>query len=92
VFKACNFLETFVAYPPSQKAPSFSVDQIMDDVRPKIEQTRAMQQCAGGRALRQCSLPEWSHACISAEVTHAKAARRQLARCFFGSASAASCS
>jgi len=36
VFKAAKFLDTFVAYPPSQKAPSFSVDQIMEDVRAKV--------------------------------------------------------
>jgi arylsulfatase len=52
VFRAAKFLETFVAYPPSQKAPSFSVDQIMEDVRAKIEQAKAMQQGVGGRALR----------------------------------------
>jgi len=36
VFRAAKFLETFVAYPPSQKAPSFSVDQIVADVQGKI--------------------------------------------------------
>jgi hypothetical protein len=36
IFKAAKFLDTFVAYPPSQKAPSFSVDQIMEDVKEKI--------------------------------------------------------
>jgi arylsulfatase len=43
VFKAATFLDTFVAYPPSQKAPSFSVDQIMADVRAKIASMKAMQ-------------------------------------------------
>jgi arylsulfatase len=41
VSKAAAFLETFVAYPPSQKAPSFSVDQIMEDVKVRIEKLEA---------------------------------------------------
>jgi hypothetical protein len=52
VFKVSKFLQTFVAYPPSQKAPSFSVDQIMEDVKAKIDQARALQQGIGGRALQ----------------------------------------
>jgi len=48
VFKAAKFLQTFVAYPPSQKAPSFSVDQIMEDVKGKIAQMKATGQ-PGGR-------------------------------------------
>jgi len=39
-FKAAAFLETFVAYPPSQKAPSFSVDQIFESVKEKIEKAK----------------------------------------------------
>jgi arylsulfatase len=41
IFKAAKFLDTFVAYPPSQKAPSFSVDQIMEDVKTKIAKMKA---------------------------------------------------
>jgi arylsulfatase len=36
VMKAAAFLETFIAYPPSQPPPSFSVDQIAADVKRKI--------------------------------------------------------
>jgi len=43
VFRAAKFLDTFVQYPPSQKAPSFSVDQIMEDVKAKIASMKAMQ-------------------------------------------------
>jgi len=43
VFNAAKFLETFVAYPPSQKAPSFSVDQIMEDVQAKIASMKGLQ-------------------------------------------------
>jgi len=35
--KAAAFLETFVAYPPSQKPASFSIDQIRADVDRRIE-------------------------------------------------------
>ena len=38
--KASAFLETFVAYPPRQRPPSFSVDQIMEDVMKRIEQEK----------------------------------------------------
>jgi arylsulfatase len=44
VFKASKFLQTFAAYPPSQKAPSFSVDQIMEDVKSKIAIFKAQGQ------------------------------------------------
>ncbi len=37
VMKAAAFLQTFVAYPPSQKPPSFSIDQIREDVDKQIE-------------------------------------------------------
>jgi arylsulfatase A-like enzyme len=36
VTRAAAFLETFVAYPPSQKPASFSVDQITEDVKKRI--------------------------------------------------------
>jgi arylsulfatase len=41
VMKSAAFLETFVEYPPSQPPASFSVDQIVEDVKKRIEQ---MQQ------------------------------------------------
>jgi arylsulfatase len=41
VMKTAAFLETFVEYPPSQPPASFSVDQIVEDVKKRIEQ---MQQ------------------------------------------------
>jgi arylsulfatase len=34
---ASAFLETFVEYPPSQKPPSFSIDQVARDVEKRIE-------------------------------------------------------
>ncbi len=49
VFHAAKFLNTFVEYPPSQKAPSFSVDQIMADVRAKVAKMKAMQAVPPGR-------------------------------------------
>ena len=36
IIKAANFLETFVDYPPSQKPPSFSIDQVRAAVDAKI--------------------------------------------------------
>ena len=36
IMKAANFLETFVDYPPSQKPPSFSIDQVRAAVDAKI--------------------------------------------------------
>ncbi len=41
--KAATFLETFVAYPPSQKPASFSIDQVRKAVDAKIEQEMAKQ-------------------------------------------------
>jgi arylsulfatase len=38
VMKSAEFLETFVAYPPSQKPASFSIDQIRKQVDAKIEE------------------------------------------------------
>ena len=35
--KAAAFLETFVAYPPSQKPASFSIDQIRESVDERIQ-------------------------------------------------------
>ncbi|HEX9586260.1 MAG TPA: hypothetical protein VGA15_00755 [Bradyrhizobium sp.] len=50
MFKAAKFLDTFVAYPPSQRAPSFSVDQIMEDVKAKIANVKTLQsQTTGAR-------------------------------------------
>ena len=38
VMKTSTFLETFVEYPPSQPPASFSVDQIVEDVKKRIAQ------------------------------------------------------
>jgi arylsulfatase A-like enzyme len=38
VMKSAAFLETFVEYPPSQPPASFSVDQIVEGVKKRIEQ------------------------------------------------------
>jgi arylsulfatase len=38
VMRAAAFLQTFVEYPPSQRPASFSVDQIVEDVKKKIGQ------------------------------------------------------
>jgi arylsulfatase A-like enzyme len=38
VMKTAAFLETFVEYPPSQPPASFSVDQIVESVKKRIEQ------------------------------------------------------
>jgi arylsulfatase A-like enzyme len=40
VFKAAAFLETFVAFPPSQQAPSFSVDQIFEGVKERVKKAK----------------------------------------------------
>ena len=37
--KAATFLETFVAYPPSQRPASFSIDQIRARVDTKIDES-----------------------------------------------------
>ena len=44
--KASVFLETFVAYPPSQKPASFSVDQVRKSVDERIEAGRKQRQSA----------------------------------------------
>jgi hypothetical protein len=41
VSKAAEFLKSIVACPPRQKAPSFSVDQIMESVKQRIEKQTA---------------------------------------------------
>ena len=35
--KTAAFLETFVEYPPSQPPASFSVDQIVENIKKKID-------------------------------------------------------
>jgi arylsulfatase len=40
VMKSAAFLETFVAYPPSPPPASFSVDQIVENVKKQIEQLK----------------------------------------------------
>jgi arylsulfatase A-like enzyme len=40
VMKTAAFLETFVEYPPSQPPASFSVDQIVENVKKAIEQAK----------------------------------------------------
>ena len=42
--KASVFLETFVAYPPSQKPASFSVDQVRKSVDERIEKLRSQKK------------------------------------------------
>ncbi|MCY1419509.1 hypothetical protein D9M71_350990 [compost metagenome] len=42
--KAAKFLQTFVAYPPSQRPASFSIDQIRADVDAKIAEEMKKQQ------------------------------------------------
>jgi arylsulfatase A-like enzyme len=39
--RSANFLETFVEYPPSQIPASFSIDQIEESVKKKVEEMRA---------------------------------------------------
>ncbi|WP_407065187.1 arylsulfatase [Ensifer sp. LC499] len=46
VGRAAAFLETFIAYPPSQKPASFSVDQIEESVHQKIDEIMAKTQPA----------------------------------------------
>jgi len=40
VRRAAGFLQTFIEYPPSQTPASFSVDQIADEIRKKVEQLK----------------------------------------------------
>ena len=40
VMKSAAFLETFVEYPPTQPPASFSVDQIVENVKKQIEQLK----------------------------------------------------
>jgi len=44
VDKAAEFLQTFVACPPSQKPPSFSVDQIIEGVKQRVEKLREQEK------------------------------------------------
>jgi arylsulfatase len=44
VTRAAAFLETFVKYPPSQPPASFSVDQIVEGVKKRIEEQRRRQK------------------------------------------------
>jgi len=44
VLRSAAFLETFVEYPPSQPPASFSVDQIVEDVKKRIEQMKQKQK------------------------------------------------
>ena len=46
--RAAEFLQTFIQYPPSQTPASFSVDQIEDAVKKKIEQMQQVQQHVQG--------------------------------------------
>jgi len=42
--KAAGFLESFIAYPPSQKPASFSIDDISETVKAKIQMNQQQQQ------------------------------------------------
>ncbi|WP_444814942.1 arylsulfatase [Variovorax brevis] len=44
--KAAAFLQTFVAYPPSQKPASFSIDQVRRDVDAKVDAAMRQRQSA----------------------------------------------
>ena len=44
VRRAAEFLQTFIEYPPSQPAASFSVDQVEDAVKKRIAQMQQTQQ------------------------------------------------
>jgi hypothetical protein len=44
--RAAEFLETFLAYPPSQTPASFSIDQIEEGVKKRIVQMQQVQQHA----------------------------------------------
>jgi len=46
--RAAGFLETFIQYPPSQTPASFSVDQIEDAVKQRIQQMQQVQQHVQG--------------------------------------------
>jgi arylsulfatase A-like enzyme len=39
--RAANFLQTFIEYPPSQTPASFSIDQIEEGIKKKVEEMRA---------------------------------------------------
>ena len=43
VIRAAKFLQTFVDYPPSQPPASFSIDQIVEDVKAKIAEKMKAQ-------------------------------------------------
>ncbi len=49
IVRTANFLQTFVAYPPSQKPASFSVDQIRAGVDAEIERNRNRAKALGGK-------------------------------------------
>src|SRR5277367_1405908 len=48
VRRAAEFLQTFIEYPPSQPAASFSVDQVEDAVKKRIAQMQQTQQNVKG--------------------------------------------
>jgi arylsulfatase len=51
--KGSEFLNTFVAYPPSQKPASFTVDQVRKSVDEQIERLEKQRAAAGTKASRQ---------------------------------------
>nr|WP_198999452.1 arylsulfatase [Flavobacterium sp. ASV13] len=42
--RAAGFLESFIAYPPSQKPASFSIDNIVENVKAKIEMNQRQSE------------------------------------------------
>jgi arylsulfatase A-like enzyme len=47
--RAANFLQTFIEYPPSQIPASFSINQIEDGIRRKVEEMHAKGAAAGNQ-------------------------------------------
>ena len=42
--KAAGFLQSFIAYPPSQNPASFSIDDIAENVKAKIQMNQQQKQ------------------------------------------------
>jgi hypothetical protein len=49
-FRAGDFLQTFVSYPPSQTPASFTIDQVRKSVDEQIERLHKQQQGAASRS------------------------------------------
>jgi len=56
--RAALFLQTFIDYPPSQLPASFTIDQVVDDVKEKVK--AAMKKASAADTPPQAQVPAQS--------------------------------